>query len=65
MGSAYAGRIGIPAYFPRQDFAALLELTGDKGARELLRASSSISNEELALDIDTEEDVRQARLRLG
>ena len=60
-GSAYAGRIGVPAYFPAATFDALLALQGDTGARELLRGAKSISNEALNLDIDTEEDFRNAQ----
>ena len=60
-GSAYAGRIGVPAYFSAASFDALLALQGDTGARELLRGAKSISNEALNLDIDTEEDFRKAQ----
>jgi molybdenum cofactor cytidylyltransferase len=59
-GSAYAGRIGVPAYFPAASFDALLALDGDTGARDLLRAAKSIPDETLSLDIDTEEDFRLA-----
>jgi molybdenum cofactor cytidylyltransferase len=34
--SAYAGKLGIPAVFPREVFAALHRLSGDQGARALL-----------------------------
>lgn len=60
-GSLYAGRAGIPAYFPAEDFSALLALEGDRGARELLRHARAVANEELAFDIDTEADVVCAR----
>lgn len=60
-GSGYAGRVGVPAYFPAASFDALLALDGDTGARELLRGARSISNEALNLDIDTEEDFRRAQ----
>lgn len=60
-GSAYAGRVGVPAYFPAAAFDALLALKGDTGARELLREAKSISQEGLGLDIDTEEDFRKAQ----
>ncbi len=63
-GSAYAGRIGIPAYFPRSTFDKLLRLRGDVGARDLLQSAPSIPAEELALDIDTEHDLQQARALL-
>jgi len=59
--SRYAGRTGVPAYFPAASFEALLALQGDKGARELLRGARSILNEALDLDIDTEEDFRKAQ----
>ena len=60
-GSEYAGRVGVPAYFPRAAFDALQVLEGDAGARELLRGMKSIPQEALALDIDTEEDFRRAK----
>jgi xanthine dehydrogenase accessory factor len=60
-GSAYAGRTGIPAYFPRASFGALLELEGDKGARDLLRVVRAVECEDLALDVDTEADLGRAR----
>jgi molybdenum cofactor cytidylyltransferase len=61
VGSEYAGRVGVPAYFPAEIFDALLALQGDTGAREVLRGAKSIVQEELALDIDTEEDFRAAQ----
>jgi molybdenum cofactor cytidylyltransferase len=64
-GSAYAGRVGVPAYFPAASFDALLTLEGDTGARKLLRGAKSISNEALNLDIDTEEDFRKAQVLFG
>lgn len=60
-GSGYAGRTGVPAYFPAAFFDTLLALQGDTGARELLRGAKSIENETLNLDIDTEEDFRKAQ----
>ena len=64
-GSEYSGRIGVPAYFPWSDFAALQLLEGDAGARELLRGARFVSYEALALDIDTEEDFRTAQATFG
>jgi CTP:molybdopterin cytidylyltransferase MocA len=58
--SEYSGRKGVPAYFPAASFAELLKLEGDAGAREILRASASVRNEAVALDVDTEEDVAKA-----
>ena len=62
--SAYSGRNAVPAYFPRDAFSALLQLRGDRGARELLRDVVAVQNELLAVDIDTEEDVQRARMTL-
>jgi CTP:molybdopterin cytidylyltransferase MocA len=59
--SFYAGRAGVPAYFPAQNFPALLALRGDVGARDLLRSADTVTAEELALDIDTEDDLQRAR----
>lgn len=61
-GSEYAGRVGVPAYFPAENFDALLALEGDIGARELLRGARSIPQRELSIDIDTEEDFRAAQI---
>jgi CTP:molybdopterin cytidylyltransferase MocA len=60
-GSAYAGAIGVPAYFPVRDFEDLLKLRGDRGARDLLQNARAVVIEELSLDIDTEEDLEHAR----
>jgi molybdenum cofactor cytidylyltransferase len=63
-GSRYAGRIGVPAYFPAAVFADLLKLQGDAGARDLLRNAAALDNEDLALDIDTEQDLQRAMKKL-
>ncbi len=60
-GSGYAGKIGIPAYFPASAFDALLQLRGDTGARDLLRSARTVETEALSFDVDTEEDVERAR----
>lgn len=39
IASSYAGRSGVPAVIPRTQFAKLLMLHGDQGARAILRAS--------------------------
>ena len=63
-GSAYAGSIGVPAYFPATSFSSLLQLRGDAGARKLLITAHAISAEDLKLDIDTEQDLAAARVLL-
>jgi len=60
-GSGYAGKVGIPAYFPKENFGELMELRGDVGARELLRGAAAIIDEGLGLDVDTEADFQRAR----
>jgi molybdenum cofactor cytidylyltransferase len=60
-GSGYAGKVGIPAYFPAEKFGELMVLRGDVGARELLRGAAAVVDEALALDVDTEADVARAR----
>lgn len=60
-GSLYVGRIGIPAYFPASSFPDLLQLRGDTGARSLLVSARAVQNEQLALDLDTVQDVAIAR----
>jgi CTP:molybdopterin cytidylyltransferase MocA len=59
--SAYAGRCGVPAYFPREVFHNLTELRGDEGARALLKGAQSVELEGGDLDIDTVEDLSRAR----
>jgi molybdenum cofactor cytidylyltransferase len=59
--SEYAWRRGVPAYFPATAFAALGELTGDAGARELLRGARAIPLPGGELDIDTPEALDEAR----
>ena len=63
-GSAYGGSIGVPAYFPTASFPLLLQLRGDVGARKLLINAHSVSAEDLALDIDTAQDLTIARALL-
>lgn len=61
VAAQYAGVTGIPAIFPRTDFAALRELRGDRGARALLRQRSDrvigLPLPSAAIDIDTPADL--------
>ena len=61
VAAQYAGTAGVPAIFPREDFAALSTLRGDAGARALLqRAGDRLVRVPLpsaAIDIDTPEDL--------
>lgn len=59
--SRYAGRNGVPAYFPTKYFGELMALPGDKGARELLKSASYEELEGGDLDVDTADDLERAR----
>lgn len=63
--SRYAGRKGVPAFFPAQYFDELKELSGDVGARKLLRSAEVVDLEEGELDVDTPEDLERARELFG
>lgn len=61
VAARYEAAFGVPAIFPRSDFAALGELRGDRGARDLLRRSrdrvTGVDVANAAIDIDTPEDL--------
>ena len=61
VASRYAGKKGIPAYFPALAFSQLLTLRGDMGARDLLHAARVIDLPGGELDVDTVEDLERAR----
>ncbi len=61
VASSYAARKGVPAYFPRSAFAALMALSGDTGARGLLQQADAIALPHGEIDIDTPEDLDAAR----
>lgn len=60
IASRYAGRLGVPAVFPRSWFAALEQLQGDRGARGLLERSQAVAIDwaEGRIDIDEPADLR-------
>jgi molybdenum cofactor cytidylyltransferase len=64
-GSAYAGRRGVPAYFPASSFKNLMELRGDAGAKDLLRSARCMALADGELDVDTIEDLERARALFG
>jgi molybdenum cofactor cytidylyltransferase len=55
----YSGRCGVPAVFARQHFAALAAVTGDQGARSVLKLLpvTAVPMPEAAVDLDTPEDL--------
>lgn len=59
-GTEYDGTLGVPAYFPVEYFDQLVNLSGDQGARSILKNSPattiSIPFEAAAMDIDTQQD---------
>jgi len=61
VAAHYAGTLGVPAIFPREDFAALAGLRGDTGARALLKRGGErvvrLALQSAAIDIDTPEDL--------
>ncbi|MBB5345449.1 nucleotidyltransferase family protein [Tunturibacter empetritectus] len=64
-GSAYAGRRGVPAYFPASSFDDLMKLRGDAGAKDLLRSAPCVALAGGELDVDTIEDLERARALFG
>lgn len=64
VASAYAGVVGVPAVLPRAWFARVLAAEGDRGARDLLRASGdaviALAAPQLAFDIDTAHDLQDS-----
>ncbi len=59
VASFYWGRRGIPAMFPEFAFHALQEVTGDKGARDLLQDEAVLTIPLYGgeFDVDTPEDL--------
>jgi molybdenum cofactor cytidylyltransferase len=65
MASAYAGRRGVPAYFPASSFPVLMQLRGDAGARELLREAPVVELSGGELDVDTATELARATRLFG
>jgi len=67
--TAAGGRRQAPAAFPASHFAALRELGGDAGARDLIAAAPSANavalDEAATFDIDAPEDLARARAALA
>lgn len=60
IASNYNGSIGVPAIFPKKYFSDLLNLKGDKGAKNFLLENNNnvirVNSSQNLLDIDTPED---------
>jgi CTP:molybdopterin cytidylyltransferase MocA len=63
VGSRYAGRMGVPAFFPALSFQELLDLRGDEGARKLLGRGLAVELPGGETDVDTREALDEVRLR--
>lgn len=63
--SRYAGRKGVPAFFPRRCFGELKRLKGEVGARDLLGSAETVALENGDLDVDTVQDLERAREIFG
>ncbi|HUZ95794.1 MAG TPA: nucleotidyltransferase family protein [Edaphobacter sp.] len=63
--SSYAGRKGVPAFFPKRYFDELMALSGDMGARNLLRPAEAVELEGGELDVDAAGDLDRARELFG
>jgi CTP:molybdopterin cytidylyltransferase MocA len=62
--ASYADRPGVPAVLPRRYWSGIRALTGDQGARALLRGDlvpTLVAMPEAALDIDTPADLAKLR----
>lgn len=63
IASAYAGVVGVPALFDHTLFPALMSLSGDRGAKQIMQQYSqftqTIPYPEAAFDIDTFADYTQ------
>lgn len=61
VASAFEDTLGPPIVFPKADFDALMQLSGDRGARPIIDANKErvqpIACEEAAFDIDRPEDL--------
>lgn len=63
--SAYGGRFGVPAFFPRESFKALESLRGEAGARSLLRTARKINLPGGEIDVDTTQSLELAKQRFA
>ena len=65
MASAYAGRRGVPAYFPKMMFVELKNLRGEAGARQLLKDAKALDLAGGELDVDTPADLERVQELFG
>jgi molybdenum cofactor cytidylyltransferase len=65
VAARYEGVAAVPALFSREMFDALSKLSGDKGARDLLRDPNALIEtvdiDKAAVDIDTPDDIHRLK----
>ncbi|MBS0375045.1 MAG: nucleotidyltransferase family protein [Proteobacteria bacterium] len=62
VAASYAGRLGVPALWPRSAWPALARLRGDRGAQALLqRTALPVPMPRAAADLDTPADLATLR----
>ncbi|UAB82627.1 nucleotidyltransferase family protein [Zunongwangia sp. SCSIO 43204] len=61
VATSYSGKPGVPALFPQKIFSELTKLSGDSGAKELLRGEKNIVKLEAenTFDVDSPEDYKK------
>lgn len=61
IATSYSGKPGVPAVFPQKIFSELTKLSGDSGAKELLRSEKNIIKLEAenTFDVDIPEDYKK------
>jgi molybdenum cofactor cytidylyltransferase len=61
IAAEYSGTLGVPAVFPSSYFDQLEEITGDKGAKEIIRneidSVVAVTIQAAEFDLDSEQDV--------
>lgn len=66
IASSRSGQTMPPAIFPSATLKRLMELEGDAGARRMLTDAHLVAgDDQMLMDIDTEEDLARANLMLG
>lgn len=65
VAAKYRDTVGVPALFSSETFGDLVNLKGDKGARQIIRRRhkdvASVSIEEASFDVDTDDDEKMLR----
>jgi molybdenum cofactor cytidylyltransferase len=63
IASSYGSKIGVPTLFPSSFFSELVQLTGDKGARDFLQKNRALvvvpPQKGYLMDMDTPEDYKR------